>query len=174
MVPRRKTHKKMIEASPRGVQLRLFDLTEPVEEIATQMPVNGRVRRGRGRPVVAPLPRGTGTPPSRQLRRRDAALSLRERRKMLEQWVVRSTRRPTRRDHTRGVLRLLAKEVEMDPLAEGYLQCLVKRKQIGVEVGVSLRAVTRVLRQLREAGLILSERKGESMRYTLCVQTGGR
>ena len=174
MVVCRKIHKKMIEASNHGVQLRLFDLTNPVKETATEMPGNGRVHRGRGRPKVAPLPRGTGKPPSHERRRCDATLSLRERRRMLGQWVIQSTRRPTRRDHTRGVLRLLAKEVEMDPLAEGYLQCLVKRKQIGAEVGVSLRAVTRVLRQLREAGLILSERKGGSMRYTLCVQTGGR
>ncbi len=143
----------------------LFDFLDGEGGIPSVIPI----RRKRGRPKLAPLPQGTGEPPTDAQRRADALLSLEARRASLTDWVVRSTRDPNRRDNTRSVLQVLADHADLVPDSPTYLQCQsLKQKEIADKVGISRRAVARVMRRLERGALISSVRVSRTVtRYTL-------
>ena len=126
-------------------------------------------RRIRGRPKLAPLPRGSGNPPTKAQREADALLSPAARREALNLWVVAGTRKPNRRDYTRAVLQVLADQANLEPQSPGYLRCVsLTQREIADRIGVSRRCVAGVISQLREAKRISSVRISRTCtRYTL-------
>ena len=143
----------------------LFDFQ--VDDIERTSPIT--LRRKRGRPKLAPLPQGTGELPTKALCQVDALMSRGERRESLRQWVVKSTRKPNRRDYTRAVLQMLADHADLDPESPTYLQCLaLKQGKIADRVGISRVSVSRVMRRLEGVTLISSTRVSRTVtRYTL-------
>ena len=120
-------------------------------------------RRKRGRPKLAPLPSGSGKPPTAASRQTDRLLSSEARREALNRWVTKHTRKPNRRDHTRAVLQLLADHVDLDPTSLTYLQCLsLKQREIADQIGVTRRCIIRVIRRLEAVTIISSRRVGRT------------